>query len=152
MQTAAHPNTIQVACAHFHFALSSLSSSSSDFGPIILTSSTSPPQSPPTRTDVRHGRISLLSGVLCRPVVSDPSFNLEASESFFFFSPFFFSAKPSALPHCFPPHMHGPLRGRPSRRSARGRRRWRRRLSHSCSGFDPSPLTSAPSHGGQAPS
>lgn len=151
MQTAARPNTIQVALkgTHFHFAPSFFSSSPCDFGPIILTSSTSPPQSPPTRTDVRHGLISLLSGVLCRPVVSDPSFNLEAHRKFFF-SPL--SQSRQRFPTASPPHARLALRAPASGGQRAGGGRWRRRLRHSCSGFDPSPLTSDPSHGGQAAS
>lgn len=86
-------------------------------------------QKSPTQTAVWHGHISLLSGVLCRPVVSDPLFNLGRT-----------ILQASSLPLL---SAHNSLCGRTSQPGAAAG------LSHSCSGFDLLPFTPDLSHRGR---
>lgn len=124
-QTAAHLNVIQVfqCICLFSFAvslpfLSSFSVTVCQLSHVLCMS--------PTQTDVCCGHISLLSNVLCHPVVSDPRFNHGWT---------FLQA--SSLPLV---SVHNSLCGRTSQSGATAG------LSRSCSGFDLSPFTYDLSH------
>lgn len=116
----------QVSLYILIFTLPFLSSST-----VTLCQLSSMQHKSPKQTDVWRGHISLLSGVLCHPVVGDPLFNLART-----------ILQASNLPLI---SAHNSLRGRASRSGATAG------LSHSCSGFDLSPLTSDLSHCGRLP-
>lgn len=124
--TAAHLNRFQVSLYILIFTFLFLSSSS-----VTLCQLSHVRHKSPTQTDVWHGHISLLSGVLCHPVVSDPLFNLGRT-----------ILQASSLPLI---SAHNSLCGRTSQSGATAG------LSHSCSGFDLLPFTSDLSHCGRLP-
>lgn len=141
--------------AHFHFALSFFSSSPATLGQLSSRAARVPPPPTPPRplNPLRHGQMSDTVAFHCFPACCAARWSLTrvltSRPPNLFFSSFFCKSR-----QCFPAASPAHARHAPwaSVSGGRRRRRWRRRLSHSCSGFDPSPLTSDPSHRGQAAS